>query len=63
METNRHHKIVYIAGAITLVVILASTIAAGKYPDYSDYVVWGVLIYAALLFVAAFFVIRKKTAA
>ena len=63
METNRHHKIVFIGFVSTVVVALASSMAAMKYPDYSNYVEWGVLIYAGLLVVAAFFVIRKKKTA
>jgi len=56
-------KITLIMGVTTLAVIFASTAIAAKYDEYVDYVVWGVLVYAALLFVVSVFLIRKAKAA
>jgi len=63
MQKAKQRKIVLIMGASFLVFILASTSIAMKYDDYVDYVVWGVFLYAALLFVAAVVLIRKQKAA
>lgn len=62
MEKEKQRKIVYILGASFLAVILTSSAIAMKYDDYVTYVAWGVIIYAALLVVAAFFMIRKERA-
>ena len=61
---QKDRKITLIMGAITLAVIFASSAIAGKYEEYAEYAEWGVLIYAALLFVvSAVFLIRKENAA
>lgn len=63
MQKEKQRKIILLMGAISLAVIFASTAIAGKYDEYAEYVEWGVFIYAALLFVAAIFLIRKEKAA
>ena len=63
MQKAKQRKIVLIMGASTLAVIFASTAIAMKYDDYVDYVVWGVFLYAALLFVVSVVMIRKQKAA
>jgi len=62
MEKAKQWKIIYIQFASFLVVILASTAIAMKYDDYIDYVVWGGTIYAVLLVVVSFFIMRKDKA-
>ena len=63
MKIDQQRKIVCIMGASALVVIFASTAIAAKCDEYVNYVVWGGYIYAALLFVAAIFLIKKEKAA
>jgi hypothetical protein len=62
MEKEKQWKIISIQFVSFLVVIFVSTALAMKYDDYIDYIAWGVIIYAALLVVAAFFMIKKERA-
>lgn len=62
MEKAKQWKIIYIQFASCLVVIFASTALAMKYDDYIDYIAWGVIIYAALLVLATFFMMKKERA-
>jgi predicted lysophospholipase L1 biosynthesis ABC-type transport system permease subunit len=62
MEKAKQWKIIYIQFASTLVVIFASTALAMKYDDYIAYIVWGGTIYAVLLIVVSFLIMRKDNA-
>ena len=63
MLKAKQRKNVLIMFVSTLVVIFASTAIAMKYDDYIDYVVWGIFLYAALLFVAAVVMLIREKAA
>lgn len=60
---RKDRKIILIMGALTLAFIFASSAIAGKYDEYAEYVDWGLLVYAALLFVVSVFLIKKEKAA
>ena len=60
MLKAKQRKNVLIMFVSTLVVIFASTAIAMKYDDYIDYVVWGVFLYAALLFVVSIVMLMKE---
>ena len=60
MRIDQQMKLVYIIGALVLVVIFASSLIAGKYPEYIDYVTAGLGVCSVLLVVVAIFMIRNK---
>ena len=62
MQKAKQWKTVLMIYASFLVVIFASTAIAMKYDDYIDYVVWGGTIYAVLLVVVSFLIMRKDNA-
>jgi len=62
MLKAKERKNILIMFVSTLVVIFASTAIAMRYDDYVDYVVWGVFLYAALLFVVAIVMLMKEKA-
>lgn len=62
MLKAKQRKTVLIMYASFLVVIFASTAIAMRYDDYVDYVVWGVFLYAALLFVVSIVMLMKEKA-
>lgn len=60
MRIDQQRKVVYMTGALVLVVIFASSLIAGKYPDYTDYAVAGLGVFSVLLVAVAIFMIRNK---
>jgi hypothetical protein len=60
MKTDQQRKLVYIVGALTLVAIFASSLVAGKYPQYTDHVSAGLGVFVVLLGALAVFMIRTK---
>ena len=62
MKTDQQQKLVYLLFAPVLVVIMASSLIAGKYPEYTYYVLAGLGVFVVLLGALAFFMIRNKEA-
>jgi hypothetical protein len=60
MKIVQQRKLVYQIGALFLVVVFASSLIAGKYPDYTDYAVAGLGVFSVLLVAVAIFMIRNK---
>jgi CO dehydrogenase/acetyl-CoA synthase alpha subunit len=60
MKIDQQRKLVYIVGALSLVAIFASSLIAGKYPEYTDYVTAGLGVCSVLLVAVAIFMIRSK---
>jgi hypothetical protein len=60
MKTDQKQKLVYILFAPLLVVILASSLIAAEYPEYTDHVVVGLGVFVIVLAALAIFMIRNK---
>lgn len=60
MKVDPRKKLVYKVGALSLVAIYASSLAAWKYPEYTDYVSAGLVVFVVLLGAVAVFMIRTK---
>lgn len=60
MKTDQQQRLVYIVGAFTLAAIFASSVVAGKYPEYINYVWAGLMAIAVLLVVGALRMIRTN---
>ena len=60
MKIDQQQKLIYVVGALTLVVAFASSLIAGKYPQYTDYAVAGLGLFVVLLAALAIFMIRNR---
>lgn len=60
MKTDQQQKLVYRLFAPVLVVIIASSLVAGKYPQHINYVLAGLGVFVVLLTAVAIFMIRNK---
>ena len=62
MKKEQQQKLVYILCGPLIAIIILSSLIAGKYPDYVDYVSVGLMAVAGLLYgLAVFLVLKKET--